>query len=144
VLYRLYLDVHGRGLDLNVFPLPRRMIDAVLASPGWEILVLQRPGETDAPVAFAVQHAGGSALTPLFAGLDYDFVASHHSYQQLLLQVLRRAKALGMERVLYGMSADLHKVRFGARRQKRWAYVQPTETYNSDVLAHLAEQVPAA
>jgi hypothetical protein len=40
------------------------------------------------------------------------------------------------------MSADLHKARFGARREKRWAYVQPTDTYNSDVLALLAENVP--
>ena len=40
------------------------------------------------------------------------------------------------------MSADLHKARFGARREQRWAYVQPTETYNADVLAHLAESAP--
>jgi hypothetical protein len=40
------------------------------------------------------------------------------------------------------MGADLHKARFGARREKRWAYVQPTETYNADVLAHLAESAP--
>jgi hypothetical protein len=41
------------------------------------------------------------------------------------------------------MSADLQKSRFGARSQKHWAYVQATETYNADVLAHLAESVPA-
>jgi hypothetical protein len=26
--------------------------------------------------------------------------------------------------------------------EKRWAYVQATDTYNADVLAHLAESVP--
>ena len=33
------------------------------------------------------------------------------------------------------MSADLQKSRFGAARERRWAYVQATDTYNSDVLA---------
>jgi hypothetical protein len=37
------------------------------------------------------------------------------------------------------MSAGLHKARFGARRERRWSYLQPTETYNADVLARLAE-----
>jgi hypothetical protein len=46
--------------------------------------------------------------------------------------------------VLLGMGADLQKSRFGARPEKRWAYVQATDTYNADVLAHLAETVPSA
>ena len=73
-----------------------------------------------------------------FVGLDYAYVASHHSYQQLLWQALRSAKRRGAPLVRYGMGADLQKARFGARRQKRWAYVQATETYNADVLSRLA------
>jgi hypothetical protein len=41
------------------------------------------------------------------------------------------------------MSAGLHKARFGARRERQWAYIQPTETYNADVLARLAESTSA-
>ncbi len=41
------------------------------------------------------------------------------------------------------MSAGLQKSRFGARPEKRWAYVQATETYNADVLAHITETVAA-
>jgi hypothetical protein len=48
--------------------------------------------------------------------------------QQLLLQALRSARRHGARRVFYGMSAGLHKARFGARREQRWAYIQPTET----------------
>jgi hypothetical protein len=40
------------------------------------------------------------------------------------------------------MSAELHKSRFGARPEKRWVYLQATETFNADVLAHIAETVP--
>ena len=43
------------------------------------------------------------------------------------------------------MSACLQKSRFGAVPERRWAYVQSTDTYNADVLAHLAQGVtPAA
>ena len=146
-LYRLYRAVHAHAFALNVFPLPRRLLDAVLESPGWEVVLLRLGEGPEEPVAFAVQHLGRLAddphVAPVFVGLDYDYVASHDTYQQLLLQALRSAQRRGAHRVLYGMSADLQKARFGARPEKRWAYVQPTETYNADVLAHLAETVPA-
>lgn len=142
-LYRLYRNVHARALDLNVFPLPRRLLDAVLEQPGWETTLLhlaERPD--DDPVAFSLAHVTGRQITGVVVGLDYDYVASRHSYQQLLLQTLRSAHRHGAGRVLLGMGADLQKSRFGARPEKRWAYVQATDTYNADVLAHLAESVP--
>ena len=68
--------------------------------------------------------------------MDYDYVASHGSYQVLLLQALRSAQRRGARRVLYGMSADLQKSRFGARPEKRWAYVQATDTFNAAATLH--------
>jgi 7-keto-8-aminopelargonate synthetase-like enzyme len=143
-LYRLYRAVQGRAYDLNVLPMPRRLIDAVLASPAFEVVLLRLPqvAGTDV-VAFAVQHVGGGHVAPLFVGLDYAFVATHASYQVLLLQALRSARRRGAGLVRYGMGADLQKSRFGAQREKRWAYVAASETYNADVLARLAETVPA-
>ena len=74
-LYGLYRAVHGRAYDLNVLPLPRRLIDAVLASPAFEVVLLRLPeaNGTDV-VAFAVQHVGSGHVAPLFVGLDYAFV----------------------------------------------------------------------
>jgi hypothetical protein len=143
-LYGMYRAVHARAFDLNVFPLPQRVIDAVLASPDWEVLLLSLVDHPDVPVAFIVQHIAADHVTPVFCGLDYAYVKTHHSYQQLLFQVIRSAQRQGKKRVFYGMSADLQKRRFGARAHKHWAYVQATETYNSDVLAHLTESVPTA
>jgi hypothetical protein len=141
-LYRMYRAVHARAFELNVFPLPARVIDAVLAAPQWEVLVLSLAEHPDVPVAFIVQHIGSEHVTPVFCGLDYAYVETHHSYQQLLFQVIRSAQRHGARRIFYGMSADLQKRRFGALPTKHWAYVQATETYNADVLAHLAESVP--
>jgi 7-keto-8-aminopelargonate synthetase-like enzyme len=145
-LYRLYRAVHGRSLELNVFPLPRRVIDAVLGCPGWETVLLYLPDRAAGPVAFAVQHVvpgDGGHVAPVFVGLDYAYVVGHDSYQQLLFQSLRSAQRHGVPQVLYGMSADLQKARFGARPEKRWAYVQATETFNADVLARVSETVLA-
>src|SRR5439155_13875336 len=143
-LYRLYRNVHARNLDLNVFPLPRRLLDAVLADPGWELVVLRLPEAGPHPVAFAVQHVGPSYVQPVFVGLDYAYVASHHTYQQTLWQAIRSAQRHGVPRVLLGMSADLQKSRFGARPERRWVYVQPSDSYQLDVLAQLTERVAVA
>jgi 7-keto-8-aminopelargonate synthetase-like enzyme len=148
VLYERYRAVHARAFDLNVFPLPRRLIDAVLESPAFEVVLMRlagRPRTTGGEdiVAFAVQHVTDQHAAPVFVGLDYAYVPTHSSYQVLLLQALRSAQRRGAARVRFGMGADLHKARFGARREKRWAYVAANETYNADVLAHLAETVAA-
>jgi hypothetical protein len=82
-----------------------------------------------------------SHVQPVFVGLDYDYVASHHAYQQTLWQAVRTAQRHRAGQVLFGMSADLHKARFGARPQRRWLYVQPTDSYQADVLNQLTEAV---
>ena len=108
-------------------------------------MLLHLPEEPGGPVAFGTLVVTGDSVATVFLGLDDEYVASHHSYQQLLLQALRVAQGRGARRVLYGMSAGLQKSRFGAVPERRWAYVQSTDTYNADVLAHLAQGVtPAA
>lgn len=140
-LHELYRNTHARGLDLSVFPLPRRVLDAITATPGWEIILLHRadrPHRSDRPVGFVAVHLDRDAVAPVFCGLDYDHVPDG-VYQQVLLQSLRCAQRHGASRVLYGMSAGLHKRRFGAVPEKRWVYVQAGESFNMDVLTHLSE-----
>lgn len=143
-LYALYRAVQARGFDLNVYALPRRIVDAALDTPGWETLLLHLPGASDRPVAFGTLLVEGPEVATVFLGLDPAYVTTHHSYQQLLLQALRRAQQLGARRVLLGMTAGLQKSRFGARPERRWAYVQSTDSFNADVLAQLAETAPQA
>lgn len=111
------------------------------STTGWELVLLHLPARAAGPMAFGALQVTDERVATVFPGLDHASVASHHSYQQLLRQALRSAQHRGVQRVLYGMGTELQKSRFGARPEKRWAYVQATETYNSDVLAHLAESV---
>jgi hypothetical protein len=140
-LYALYRGVHARNLELNVFPLPRRLFDEVLAAPCWELTLLRLPDGPRRPVAFALLYVGPDHVAPVFVGLDYKYVASHHSYQQTLWQAFRVAQRHGARRILLGMSADLQKARFGATPRHRVVYFQPTEQYQADVLNQLTEAI---
>lgn len=141
-LHTLYRNVHSCNLELNVFPLPRRILDAIVATHGWELLVLRLP-DVPQPVAFVALHVAADHVDPVFCGLDYDYVASHGAYQQTILQSLRAAQRHGLGRVHYGMAAELHKRRFGAKPERRWVYIQATDTYNTDVLMHVPEVASA-
>jgi len=143
-LYRLYRNVHARNLFLNVFPLPRRLFDSILSQPGWELITLRLTEGPAQPVAFVMQHVGTEHVQPIFVGLDYAFVSSHRAYQQTLWQSVRSGRRTGAQKVLMGVSADLHKARFGAVREKRWVYVQPSESFHTDVLSRLAQGLSLA
>jgi hypothetical protein len=71
----------------------------------------------------------------MIVGLDYAYVRSHHSYRQALRQAVLRARERGARRVLLGMGAGLEKRRFGARAERRLAYVQVSDHYAQEVLA---------
>ncbi|SHM59691.1 aminotransferase class I/II-fold pyridoxal phosphate-dependent enzyme [Cryptosporangium aurantiacum] len=142
-LYRLYRNVHARNLELNVFPLPRRLFDEVLAESCWELALLRLTDGPDEPIAFALLYHGPEHVAPVFVGLDYTYVASHRSYQQTLWQTFRTGQRRGAKRLLLGMSADLQKSRFGARPRRRVVYLQPTEQYQADVLNQLTEAIAA-
>jgi len=143
-LYRLYRAVHARNLRLNVYPLPARLLDAVVAQPGWELVLLYLHDGPELPVAYVVAHvAPGHHVAPVFVGLDYRYVGSDHAYQQTLWQALVSARRHGVPRVLLGMGADLQKARFGAEPQRRFLYLQPTDSYQTDVLNQVTASLNA-
>jgi predicted N-acyltransferase len=131
-LYSLYRNVHSRGLELNVFDLPRRVFERMLEDESWELLSLSLDGKV---VAFVADFIGRDHYSPLVIGLDYDYVESHHTYRVALLKMMRRAVELGKSRLYWGMGATLEKRRFGAAVQPRCCYVQAKDHYAMEVLA---------
>jgi hypothetical protein len=142
-LYSLYLAVFSRSLEVNTFPLPRRIFREMLGSPGWELMLLRLRGRAK-PVAFGAHFVGARHYAPMIVGLDYEFVRSHHAYRQALRQCLLRARALGSRMVLLGMGAGLEKRRFGAHAQSRVAFAQASDHYSAQVLAALADDARGA
>jgi 7-keto-8-aminopelargonate synthetase-like enzyme/predicted N-acyltransferase len=140
-LYALYLGVHARGLDLNVFDLPRELFERMLEDPSWELLTLKLDGRV---VAMVCDYIGCDHYSPLVIGLDYDYVRSHHIYRVALLKMMRRAVELGKKRVCWGMGATLEKRRFGAQVEPRCAYVQAKDHYAIEVLAQVEADARSA
>lgn len=141
-LYGLYRAVEARGLEINVFDLPRHVFAAMTAHSSWELVLLRLAPEAGGPadgrpVAFGAHFIGREHYAPMVIGLDYDYVTSHRAYRQALLQAIRRGRAHGARRVLLGMGAPLEKRRFGARPQRRAAFVQAVDHYGMEVLASL-------
>lgn len=135
-LYRLYLNVKQRGLDLNTFDLPRNMFSQMMSHPGWEIsLFYHREVSDQLPVGFSASYASGGQYVFLLLGLDYRYSVSYGVYRQVLMQTVRRAIDLGCETIYYGFDAVFEKKRFGARPHKPCMYVQSADHYQAELLA---------
>jgi 7-keto-8-aminopelargonate synthetase-like enzyme len=138
-LYSLYRNVQERQLALNTFPIPQEFLPRMLATPGWELLMLRLRRESGGrvgglPQGFVACRAGRDRYDWLLVGMDYDYVESHGLYRQLVANVVRRAEHLGLSRVGLGIGAERVKRRFRARPEKRVMYVQSFDRLHHDVL----------
>jgi hypothetical protein len=145
-LHALYTQVARRKLKLNVFELPSNLVDGLQRCPSWEILTLHLDPSDGGPadgraVAFYAGHKHGADYAPFFCGLDYDYVFEHGAYRQMILQMVRRAHALGVERIHMGMDADMEKSRFGTRLCGNSVYLQAREHFNGGILRDIVSEV---
>jgi hypothetical protein len=146
-LHELYRNVRARSLELNSFELPVTLWRDMLAHECWELMLLRLRPEHDGngmPVAFGALFFGARHCAPMIVGLDYDYVRSHGAYRQTMRQALLRARARGVERILFGMGAPLEKQRFGAHTVPHYAYVQSADHYSHEALATFEAGVPEA
>jgi 7-keto-8-aminopelargonate synthetase-like enzyme len=145
-LHALYMNVAGsRGLRMNMFPLPSSLFHSLLRSPAWEIGTLHfRRGAAEGadarPVAMWAAHRHDDTYAWLLCGLDYRWVESHHTYKQLIFQVLRRAREAGCRLVRLGMTADLEKSRWGSFTRPVCLYAQARDDYNAAVLREIVAE----
>jgi hypothetical protein len=66
--------------------------------------------------------------------MDYTFLESDNVYRQALLQVVRRAQQLHVNKVYMGLSACIEKRKFGARVIPKVAYIQTKDNFNMEVI----------
>jgi hypothetical protein len=143
-LQGLYDQLAARKLRLNVFAFPPTLLPALLRSPAWEIGVLRiRPeaGGPAAPVAFWAAHVAGAHYAPLFCGLDDAWLARRGTYRAMLLQILRRARAIGAHTLHLGMDAEIEKRRFGAETRGTCIYAQVRDHYAGAQLREIVAEV---
>ncbi len=129
-LDQLYQNVARGSYEINSFILPENMFITLAASPEWELVVLRlkEAEPSAAPAAFYIANYSTEAYNPIIAGLDYQYVASHGVYRQLLWHVLDRAKKHQLKTIHLGFAASIEKRRFGAKSKPMCCYVQLDDT----------------
>ena len=150
-LYALYRSVADRKLRINDFALPAELLDALLASPAWEIVTVHRDPARGGPadgraVAWGASHRHGGHYVPFLCGFDIEYVRGEEfgAYRQLLLAVVRRARAIGARSVHLGWDAEVEKARLGCELNSAACYVRHARHDHGEELQLLVNRLGLA
>ena len=140
---KLYLNVSEKSYDITGFNLHEKFFLNVLNHPQWEILELKLKPEYDPvgerkAVGIALCYKTNHLYSFLVTGMDYNYLAEHNVYTQILWQTIKRAKQLRL-RINMGITASQPKRKFGAKLIKYSIYVQNKDTFK-DMLVSLLPQ----
>ena len=141
-LYKLYLNVQKNNLGLNTFPLPISMLAQMASNPNWEFIILRLKSESGMPligVMFCYINTLGKYI-PAFVGMDYRYNSSYHLYRQLLYQAIKRAIALDLHKIDFGMTASFEKRKLGAHIHEAYAFLQTRDNYKLEFLGLMEGQ----
>jgi 7-keto-8-aminopelargonate synthetase-like enzyme/predicted N-acyltransferase len=141
---KLFQHVKSRNFDINTFDYPTKFFKNISESGNWEFMILrlnESSGESNLkdPVAVVFCYRNASNIyTPVFLGMNYDYLDKYNTYRQVIFQVLKRAKALGSPKVFLGLSATIEKRKFGAHIIPKVAYVQAKDNFNMEFIETMA------
>ncbi|PCE63017.1 bifunctional aminotransferase class I/II-fold pyridoxal phosphate-dependent enzyme/GNAT family N-acetyltransferase [Sediminicola luteus] len=142
VFEKLYQNVNGHNLALNLFPLPSVCFSTMGKCENWEFLVLDlkaeytETGQRERVGVMFCYRNGEHTYVPAYIGMDYRY-AHHQLYRQLLYRTITRAKALGFDRIDFGMTASFEKRKLGATVFPKKAYIQVRDNFTLESLGVL-------
>ncbi len=137
-VYQLYLNTKDKHLELNLFDCSKELFSAAFYASNWEILVLSlRADSTNKPIGLALNYRTASSYNFMFAGLDYRFVESYNTYNQLLWQIVLRSIEIGSSRLDLGLTTKQNKRKFGAMTYSNVAFVQVKDDFNYKIISSM-------
>lgn len=128
IYWELYKNVNTKSLEINNFELPKKFFLEVLKSDDWEVLELRLKNSTQL-IAMMLCHKSESTYTPLFIGMDYDYLDTN-SYPQMLWQTIKRGKSLGRNEIPLGFTASQIKRKFGATTEPKFGFVKMKDNFS--------------
>ena len=138
---QLYENVRRNNLGLNTFSFPSKLLATMSQHPNWEFIQLRLKAQPRMIIgAMFCYKNQKETYVPAFVGLDYAYVASHHSYRQLLFQTIKRAKDLGLKKIDLGMTASFEKRKLGSHVMEKYAYLQASDNYAMELLGIIESQ----
>lgn len=137
--YTLYLQVHSKALEINTFPISKKVFRNAINNEYWDVMKLDIKAEhldsdVDQTVAIGLIYKSGKTYSPMVLGLDYRYIYSFGNYRQAIYQLIKRANSLGMEQINMGFTADIEKQNFGAESIKKKAFVLVNDSFDMEVV----------
>ena len=140
LFYQLYLQVANKSYELNTFPLPEKLFNAIAINDSWEFirLDLKTAANTTIPVGMSANYIGKNGYHFVLTGMDYKYTEQYNVYPQVLWSIVSRANQLGLKYTSFGITASQHKRKFGAIENKTIGFVQTKDSYNHHLMQSLA------
>lgn len=137
--YKLYKNVKDKSFELNTFDLSKDFFVGALKDPNWDVILLTLKEEFNDkeernPIAVVFCYKAEKTYSPMIVGLDYFYLFAYKNYKQVVYQIIKRAKQLGLEKVYLGFTASIEKQKFGATPVAKVAYIQTNDSFNMEVL----------
>lgn len=140
--YILYCNVKEKNLAINTFLYSREVFENMNECPNWEFITLrlkEAPQKNFTGIMFCYKNSS-NAYVPELIGMDYNAGEGFNLYRQLLYQTIKRAGALEIPRIDFGISATFEKKKLGARILSKIAYVQARDNYAMELLYTLQNE----
>ena len=74
----------------------------------------------------------------MVVGINTDNNEKHHTYKQLVFQIIKRANMLNKKRVFCGLSAYFEKQKYKANTISKFAYSKFDDTFNLEIIESLS------
>ncbi|WP_114778998.1 bifunctional aminotransferase class I/II-fold pyridoxal phosphate-dependent enzyme/GNAT family N-acetyltransferase [Botryobacter ruber] len=134
----LFENVRKNNMAINHFSLPEKLFHLMNESGNWEFVVLYLKEEFSdnrkpVSVGFCYKNAD-KVYSPMFVGMDYDYLKEYGVYRQSLYQVVKRANALNCKKMNLGVSASLEKRKLGATLYPKVGYYQAKDNFAMEMM----------
>lgn len=121
-LYQLYLETYKR----SKYPLEKMPLAYFKRLPAHLIAYYTKSGEA---LGFCQSIIVNKCFYFIFCGLNYDYLATHQTYVTLLCDLMRTALNAGVDRIDFGQTTELLKLKLGLELEPRTLYIYTKSTF---------------
>lgn len=131
-LYALYEATYSR----SQYPLEKMPLEYFQSFPAQLVAIYAKDGT---PLGFYQYIHVADTFYFIFCGLSYEHLATYHTYEALLADLLRRAIDSGYRRIDFGQTTELMKLKLGFSLERRRVYAYHPQPLVRQLLRWLAK-----
>jgi len=135
--HKLFLNIKNNSYAYNFFAFPDKITSIISKYPEWEFIELRLKASNEI-VGCVWSFKEENHYSPMVVGINTDNNEKHHTYKQLVFQIIKRANMLNKKRVFCGLSADFEKQKYKANTISKFAYSKFDDTFNLEIIESLS------